>query len=227
MLKRQPWMKDGELITLERRLLNLKDIVKKDHPLKDDFMKHWTARFMAETYRLEGEILDPECCQNAMEHLALAEPLGDQTMTELSTAAIKKTHALLLPQYVGNYRTKEAYAGYHMFDPASTIAYGMEAAVAKFNKADGNPILAASQLFLDVINIHPFPDGNGRLCRLLLSWALVHLNCSIFPVLLSSFHRKSRQHCIQAIRKPHMFYTLVACSVVKVWDEFENYIQQG
>ena len=30
--------------------------------------------------------------------------------------------------------------------------------------SDDDPIYAATKLFSDVINIHPFEDGNGRLC---------------------------------------------------------------
>ena len=152
-------MTPQELVSLERRLLDLPDLVKKykNHPQKHDFATTWTARFMVETYRLEGEVLDLRCCESAMSYL--------QTVTDLNTEDIRIAHSLLLPEYGGEYRTKEAYAGHHMFAPPSTIARAMETAVQNFNKSDGDPIQAASQLFIDVINIHPFPDGNGRLLK--------------------------------------------------------------
>ncbi|WP_215898169.1 Fic family protein, partial [Acinetobacter baumannii] len=53
----------------------------------------------------------------------------------------------------------------------------------------------------DLINIHPFEDGNGRLCRLLISHVLIESRMSLFPVLLSSFHRRGRRHYIQAVTK--------------------------
>ena len=39
----------------------------------------------------------------------------------------------------------------------------------------------AVRLFIDVINTHPFEDGNGRLCRLLLSHALVESGHELVP----------------------------------------------
>ena len=47
-----------------------------------------------------------------------------------------------------------------------------------------DPILAAADLFIDLINIHPFEDGNGRLCRIILSHVLIQDGrCGPFTVL--------------------------------------------
>jgi Fic family protein len=59
---------------------------------------------------------------------------------------------------------------------------------------------APARLFYDVITLHPFSNGNGRLCRLLLSYAVMRAGVP-FPVTLSSGHRKSRKHYLHAIMR--------------------------
>ena len=94
----------------------------------------------------------------------------------------------------------------------------------RYYSSDDDPISATVKLFADVINIHPFEDGNGRLCRVILSHVLVQSGCSLFPVLLSSFHKRGRKHYIRAVRRyydnPLMLYTMVAALLVHVWDNF-------
>ena len=124
------------------------------------------------------------------------------------------------PVLVGEFRETPAFAGHHEFAPASAISRLMAGALNRYySKESHDPILNAVRLFIDVINIHPFEDGNGRLCRLLLSHALVESEMSLFPVLLSSFHRRGRRHYIQAVKKfdekPSLFYTMVCQSLGK------------
>ena len=76
------------------------------------------------------------------------------------------------------------------------------------------------------INIHPFEDGNGRICRLILAHVLIQIKCCLFPVILSSFHRRGRRHYIRALktfnRKPSMLYTMIAKSLIHCWNNFEQ-----
>ena len=81
-------------------------------------------------------------------------------------------------------------------------------------------------LFGNIINIHPFEDGNGRICHFILAYALIKMKCSLFPVILSSFHRRGRRHYIRAVkmydRKPSMLNTITARSLIQCWDNFEH-----
>ena len=99
----------------------------------------------------------------------------------------------------------------------------------RYYSNDDDPITEAEKQFAAGINIYPFEDGNGRLCRVILSHVLVQGGCSLFPVLLSSFHQRGKKHYIRAVRRyydnPSMLYTMVAASLVHVWDNFEQNVE--
>ena len=86
--------------------------------------------------------------------------------------------------------------------------------------------MAATNLFGNIINIHPFEDGNGRICCLILAHVLKQMKCCLFSVILSSFHRCGRRHCIWVVkmfdRKPSMLYTMIVTSLIHCWDNFEE-----
>ena len=86
--------------------------------------------------------------------------------------------------------------------------------------------MAATNLFENIINIHPFKDGNGRICCLILARVLIQMKCCLFPVILSSFDRRGRRHNIRAVkmfdRKPSMLYTMIVKSLIHCWDNFEQ-----
>ena len=128
---------------------------------------------------------------------------------------------------MGEYRKSPAFAGYHIFRPASLIERYMEDTILKFyeTKKD-DPIMAATNLFGNIINTHPFEDRNGRICCLILAHVLMQMKCCLFPVILSSFHRRGRRHYIRAVkmfdRKPSMLYIMIVKSLIHCWDNFEQ-----
>ena len=131
----------------------------------------------------------------------------------LNTKIIRQTHKITMDGedilVVGKYRKSSACAAYHIFSPASHIEKYMEDTIFRFHETKkDDPIIAATNLFGNTINIHPFEDGNGRICCLILAHVLIQMKCCLFPVFLSSFHRHGRRHYIGAVkmfdRKPSM-----------------------
>ena len=102
----------------------------------------------------------------------------------------------------------------------------MEGVIFRFHKTEKDTQLWALQICLENINIHPFEDGNGRICRLILAHVLIQMKCCLFPVILRSFHRLDRRHYIRAVkmfdRKPSMLYTMIVKSLIHCWDNFEE-----
>ena len=103
----------------------------------------------------------------------------------------------------------------------------MKGAFFRFHETKKNdPIMAAANFFGNIINIHQFEDGNGRICRLILAHVMMQMKCCLFPVILSSFHRRDRRHYIRAVRmfdrKPSMSYTMTVRSLIHCWDNFEQ-----
>ena len=116
----------------------------------------------------------------------------------------------------GEYRKSPVFLRYCIFPPADTIQRLVDDALYRYyhpNDPTIGPILATANLFVDLINIHLFEDGNGRLCRMILPHVLMRSGCSLFLVLLSSFNNRCRRHYIQAVNRyhenPSMLYTMI------------------
>ena len=103
----------------------------------------------------------------------------------------------------------------------------MEDAIFRFYETrKDDPIMVATNLFGNIINIPPFEDGNRRICRLIFARVLMQMKCCLFPVILSSFHRRGKRHYIKAVtmfdRKPSMLYTMIINFLIHCWDNFEQ-----
>ena len=92
-----------------------------------------------------------------------------------------------------------------------------------------NMIMTATNLFGNIINIHPYEDGKGRICRLIFTHILMQMKCCLFPVILSSFHRRGRRHYIKAVkmsdRNPSMLYTMIVRCLIHCWGNFEQNVK--
>ena len=61
---------------------------------------------------------------------------------------------------VGEYGKSPVFAGCHIFTPAAHIERYMEGAIFKFHETKkDDPVMATTNLFGKIINIHPFEDG--------------------------------------------------------------------
>ena len=196
-----------------------------NRPYVEEFTKECNVMFVYGTYVLEGEE-DAEFSygDTAWNYLEKTSDLP------LNTKIINQTHKIMMEDervLVGEYRKSSAFAGYHTFASASRIERWMEDAIFRFHETKkDDPIMAATNLFGNIINIHPFEDGNGRIGHLILAHVLMQMKCCLFPVILSSFHRRGRRHYIRAVkmfdRKPSTLYTMIVKSLIHCWDNFEQ-----
>ena len=135
----------------------------------------------------------------------------------LSVEIVKHVHQIMMHKekhedrkdvLVGEYRKSVAFAGYHIFAPVDVIERNMRDAIFRLHKTKRDDSIMAA-MFVKIISMHPFEDGNGRICCLIVVHVLMQMKCSLFPVLLSSFYSSGRRHYIRAVkmfeRKPLMF----------------------
>lgn len=164
----------------------------------------------------EGQTGDSTRAQ-LLQHLRAWLFLHHHLSSELTPALICRCHAILMdgacqPDQcrklidAGRYRTFPVHSRGHDGGPYSfltpaDIPDSMDRTLrryAELRSAGGDSILAAAFLYYEILTIHPFENGNGRLCRLLLAYALV-VGGFPFPVVLSSGHSRARQHCMRAL----------------------------
>ena len=120
----------------------------------------------------------------ALKYIVDASLNGDKPLTEeiiLETHRIL-TNGILDHDYaVGKYRKCAAMAGGTQFANGTEIPWRMKAFVEAFNQdiqdweknGQLDPWYLAADVAQDFVCIHPFEDGNGRMCRLLANAYLV------------------------------------------------------
>ena len=170
-------------------------------------------------------------CRQMISCMKALDYLQNTSGLLLNTEIISQAHKIMMENekdvFAGKYRRSPVFAGYHIFAPAAYIERSMKSAIFRFHETKkDDPIMVAVNLFGNIINIHPFEDGNGRICCLILAHVLIQIKCCLLPVFLSSFHRRGRKHYIRAVktfdRKLSALYTMIVKSVVHCWNNFEQ-----
>lgn len=116
---------------------------------------------------------------------------------DLSEQIILKAHRILTykvdaettpwTEYSGVYRSHEVSAGLHAFPHPSLVPYKMQSMFHELKRdlkevtTNGtiDPIALASKYAHIFVCIHPFIDGNGRMCRLILNAMLLKFGAFI------------------------------------------------
>lgn len=117
------------------------------------------------------------------------QDLSEQIILEAHRILTYKVDAETTPwtEYSGVYRSHEVSAGLHTFPHLSLVPYKMESMFHELKRdlkevitnRTIDPISLASKSAPIFVNIYPFIDGNGRMCRLILNSMLLKLGAFI------------------------------------------------
>lgn len=126
----------------------------------------------------------------------------------------------------GKFRDNPAFANDYVFASPEDIEVKMNTLVSSFEESLVSPysyaVRVAVQLMLDFVTIHPFRNWNGRMCRLLFSYALQRMGFS-FPVTLDSgFKNRTSTISRHWSRHRHVtklvpFYNLLCSPSKRLW----------
>ncbi|KAL8337376.1 hypothetical protein RB601_008763 [Gaeumannomyces tritici] len=137
-------------------------------------------------YRSRREIIQHA---RALRHIVNAMVIEDKPLTE---RLILDTHKILCHKvdspdgmpytsYAGIYRLESVVAGFSSFTPWEQVPREMAQLITEFNRdieqaaelGEMDPYALAAKMCHKFVNIHPFIDGNGRTCRLILNAILI------------------------------------------------------
>ncbi|ENH61634.1 hypothetical protein FOC1_g10016455 [Fusarium oxysporum f. sp. cubense race 1] len=124
------------------------------------------ARFMIEQVCINGKDLSEDI---------IAQAHGDLTYK------IEISEHISWNVYSGRYRLWNVRCGSHVFMDHSKVRIAMRDMIEELesdikkatNKGQIDPVALASKYCHQFVNIHPFGDGNGRTCRLILNTLLI------------------------------------------------------
>ena len=243
MLKKQVWMADDDefdhIAKISQRVLRLNDQYE-NHPYAKEFTKECNVMFVYGTYVLEGEAeakfsLDDiwnlfqkddlpntasNFCRQMINCMKVWNYLQKTSDLPLNTEIINKDQK-------SRWRMKKTFWwNIKSYLYSQVITFLHQLIILKdtwkmqffgFMRLKKMIQLWPLQICLETL-FHPFEDGNGRLCRLILAHILIKMKCCLFPVILNSFHRRGRRHYIRVVkmfdRKPSMLYTMIVKSLI-------------
>lgn len=130
-----------------------------------------------------------------------------KTNKPLTFDIIRETHKILMSgsdeQHIGGMtRTGPVSTYTHSFPNCERMEKEVESMCSSFEYeiTIQNPLESASKLMHRFVQLHPFWNGNGRMCRILFAYAMMRAGVS-HCIPFTSTHTKSRKHYINALRK--------------------------
>ena len=177
-----------------------------------------------------------------IQHMLAYKYLVSNVKSPLSVAVVLETHRLLMdgsktkdgePVLNGKFRTFGVNNGVEDYINHALVLPSLQATIDRYNGVSltSDPIGTASRLLFEFLTVHPFQDGNGRMGRLLVAYALMQ-HGTPFPVLITSGRNRSRKHFHDAIKRAGCLFTntsplstLIAFSVYLGWKNFINQLR--
>lgn len=133
--------------------------------------------------------------REVVQHARAASYILNETYlkeNDLTGGIILETHRILnhkvdtedgypWAQYSGIYRTVPVTSGLHAYPPPERVPMGMRQFIASLNhdlqdaasRGEIDPVGLAAKYSQKFVGLHPFVDGNGRTCRLILNTLLI------------------------------------------------------
>ncbi|CUI14218.1 cell division protein, Fic-like, putative [Bodo saltans] len=140
--------------------------------------------------------------------------LRDNASSPLTVGLLRETHRIMMEGSFVDDEDNMLAAGVLRSQPEEEVCAGLWQFIApdevlnavtnlvkryeQLREENHCPVALATHLFYYLITIHPFMNGNGRLCRMMLAWSLMRDGFP-FPVSLSSGRAAARDHYMQAI----------------------------
>ena len=161
---------------------------------------------------------------------------------ELSEEVLKTCHKIMFEgatnegkEFIaGEFRTGPVSAGGYDFPGVETIPIRLPKIFKEFHStgSTNDSIGKATKLFYEILSLHPFANGNGRLSRMLFAYSL-HRDGFPFPVQLTNGSRKAKKHYIDALERAqggrchaHLYAYAVTAVEIAV-NNAEDYFNPG
>ncbi|CAI7629170.1 unnamed protein product, partial [Penicillium discolor] len=162
---------------------------------------------------------------------------------DLSERILLETHGILTykvdtedtpwQEYSGVYRTDAVCAGFHGFPAPALVPSKMKAMILELERdirlsvKEGtiDPISLAAKYTHIFVNIHPFVDGNGRMCRLILNAMLLKFGSYLVCI---GCEKKDRETYLEVAANGGAFEDLYENAEEgekpKVWKELSSFV---
>ena len=209
-----------------------------------EYVERLSRHHPSKKWNVDGDGMNSK--SQMVQHMLAFRHLISNMNGRLNMDLILKTHEILMdgatkdngsgePILNGKIRTFGVNNGVEDYLNHCLVPSSLQNTIDNFNDApqDSDPIDVTSRLLFDFLTIHPFEDGNGRMGRLLVAFALMQSGTP-FPVLLTSGKKRSRKHFYEAIRKTGNLFTdnplsplstFIAYSTYLGWKNFINQVK--
>ncbi len=200
--------------------------------------RYWLARHLRDSEgdtRRRDRIWTNATGERRFPRLVAPRLLTKKRVRDLHTTMAKG----LLPKdagvLAGEFRVDSRTVGYDVAFPAPELVAGSMKgflrnanALLKDWAEQGGPIMTACRTSYDFARIHPFPDFNGRMSRLIMNMVL--MACSApFPIALRG-NKKGRARYLRSLRYANRgnlepYATLIAMGLVRGFEEVDGNVR--